>query len=235
MIHPLVPYTLRGGIWYQGERNAKTLEGAALYRDLLENMVTQWRKDWNSEFPFYAVQLVNFKAPQTQPVEDTAWAVIRESFLKFHKEVKGAGIAVGIDVGDEKNIHPKDKQTIGLRLAHQALAKTYGRNVVAGGPIYKSMLKEGNAIVISFDDLGSGLEAKGGELKRFAVAGADKKFVEATAVIKGNTVLVSSPEVKNPVAVRYAWADNPTGCNLYNKEGFAASPFRTDDWPFAQP
>ena len=231
MICPLVPYGIRGAIWYQGERNAHNVAGAALYRDLLENMVVQWRKVWEAEFPFYAVQLVNYKTPQAKPVEDTGWSVIRESFLKFHKEVPGCGIAVGIDVGEEKDIHPKDKQTIGLRLAHQALARTYGRDVVPGGPIYKDMKVQGNKVVLTFDDVGSGLLAKDGELKRFAIAGADKKFVEAEAVIQGDTVVVSSPEVKDPAAVRYAWADNPTGCNLFNKEGFPASPFRTDDWP----
>ena len=230
MINPLVPYGIRGAIWYQGESNANTLERAIIYREMLENMVVQWRKAWRSEFPFYAVQLVNFRAPQIQPVEDSTWAFIRESFLKFHKEVPNVGIAVGIDVGDAKNIHPKNKQAIGARLAQQALAKTYKKDVVAGSPIYKSMKKDGNRIVISFDDIGAGLVAQGGALKTFAVAGADKKFVVAQAVINGNTVVVSSPEVKVPVAVRYAWANNPVGCNLYNKEGFPASPFRTDSW-----
>ena len=233
MIHPLVPYTIRGGIWYQGEHNARYHQMATLYRDLMENLVVEWRKLWGTEFPFYAVQLVNYRKPQVTPVEEkSGWAVIRESFLKFHKEVPGCGIAVGIDVGEAKDIHPKNKQAIGLRLAHQALAKTYGKDVVPGGPIYNGMKVQGGSIVLSFDDIGSGLMAKDGELKRFAIAGADKKFVEAKAVIKGNTVVVSSPDVKEPAAVRYAWADNPTGCNLYNKEGFPASPFRTDNWPF---
>lgn len=231
MINPLIPYGIRGAIWYQGEANAKTSEGALLYRDLLENMVVQWRKDWNTDFPFYAVQLVNYKKPQVNPVEDTAWAFIRESFLKFHKEVPGAGIAVTIDVGMEKNIHPTNKQAVGYRLAQQALAKTYGKDVVAGGPIYQSMKKDGAKIVIGFEDIGSGLLAKDGALKTFAVAGADKQFVTATAEIVGDTVVVSSSDISDPVAVRYAWANNPVGCNLYNKEGLPASPFRTDDWP----
>jgi len=231
MIHPLVPYGIRGAIWYQGERNAKTPEGAMLYRDLLENMAVQWRKDWDDEFPFYAVQLVNFKKAQEQPVEDTAWAFIRESFLKFHKEVPNAGIAVGIDVGEEKDIHPKNKQAIGYRLARQALNKTYKQKVVPGGPIYKSAKKRGSSIVVSFDEIGSGLASRdGGALKTFAIAGADKQFVAAKAEIKGDTVVVSSPDVASPVAVRYAWADNPVDCNLGNREGFPASPFRTDDW-----
>lgn len=231
MIHPHVPYGIRGAIWYQGERNAHTVEDAMLYRELLENLVVQWRKDFGAELPFYAVQLVNYRKPQVNPVEDTGWAFIRESFLKFHQEVPNVGIAVGIDVGEEKDIHPKNKQAIGYRLAQQALAKTYGKEVVAGGPIYTSMKKEGEKIILSFDDLGSGLMEKGGALKTFAIAGSDATFVAATAVIEGNTVVVSSDKVAEPAAVRYAWADNPVGCNLYNKEGLPASPFRTDDWP----
>ena len=232
MIHPLIPYGLRGAIWYQGESNAKNLENAILYRDLLENMVVQWRSDWGDDFPFYAVQLVNFKKPQQQPVENTPWAAIRESFLQFSKEVPNTGIAVGIDVGEANNIHPKNKQEIGRRLAQQALAKTYTKKIIAGGPIYKSMKKDGNKIILIFDDIGSGLMEQGGaSLKTFAITGKDKKFVAAQAVIVDGTVVVSSPEVSDPVAVRYAWADNPVGCNLFNKEGFPASPFRTDDWP----
>ncbi len=231
MIHPLVPYTMRGAIWYQGEANAESIGQAILYRDLLENMVTEWRRDWGSEFPFYAVQLPNYRAPGEKPVQDSGWAFIRESFLKFHNEVPNAGIAVTIDVGKEKIIHPPCKQAVGYRLAQQALAKTYKLSNVAGGPIYQSMKKAGGQIVIAFDDIGSGLMARGGEpLNTFAIAGADKQFVFAQAEIAGNTVVVRSPEVSNPVAVRYAWADNPEGCNLFNREGFPASPFRTDGW-----
>ena len=235
MIHPLVPYGIRGAIWYQGERNAHAVDGAILYRDLLENMVVQWRKDWGTKFPFYAVQLPNFKKEQVAPVEDSEWAFIRESFLKFSKEVPNTGIAVGIDVGEAKNIHPKNKQAIGYRLARQALAKTYEKEAVPGGPVYQSFEKDGDKIVVKFSDAGSGLVAQGGgPLKRFAIAGEDKVFVEAQAVIVGDTVVVRSDKVSDPVAVRYAWADNPTGCNLFNKEGFPASPFRTDDWAVAE-
>ena len=164
-------------------------------------------------------------------MEDTAWAFIRDSFLKFHKEVPNAGIAVGIDVGDAKDIHPKNKQAIGYRLAQQALFKTYKQKVVPGGPIYKSAKVRGNTIVVSFSEIGSGLASQdGAALKTFAIAGAGKQFVAAQAEIKGDTVVVSSSDVSSPVAVRYAWADNPVGCNLANKEGFPASPFRTDDW-----
>ena len=231
MINPLVPYSIQGAIWYQGEANTKSIDQSILYRDLIENRVVEWRKDWDDKFPFYAVQLVNFKKPQEQPVEDTAWAFIRESFLKFHKEVPNAGIAVAIDVGLGKNIHPTSKQAVGYRLAQQALAKTYKKDVVAGGPIYKAMKKDGNSIVITFKDIGSSLVEQGGDpLKTFAIAGADKRFVAAQAVIVDGTVVVSSSEVADPVAVRYAWANNSVGCNLFNKEGFPASPFRTDNW-----
>ncbi|MDA3923446.1 MAG: sialate O-acetylesterase [Kiritimatiellae bacterium] len=230
MINPFVPYGIRGAIWYQGESNAGSYEKAILYREMMETMVSEWRRVWKSEFPFYAVQLVDFRKAQVNPVEDSPWAFIRESFLKCHQEMKGFGIAVGIDVGNATDIHPKNKQAIGYRLAQQALARTYGKKIVAGSPLYTGMKKDGSKIVLSFDDAGSGLEAKGGALKTFAIAGADKKFVVAEAKVVGKTVVVSSPEVKEPVAVRYAWANNPVGCNLYNKEGFPASPFRTDDW-----
>ncbi len=231
MIHPLVPYTLRGAIWYQGEANAHSIEQAQLYYHLLENMTTEWRKDWNDDFSFYAVQLVNFMSAHSQPLQDTAWAHIRESFLRFHKEVPNAGMAVGIDVGEARDIHPGNKQAIGYRLARQALVKDYGFGYVAGGPIYDSMKMEGDRIIIAFKDVGSGLVKQDGEpLKWFAIAGADQRFVTAQAMIYGDKVVVSSTKVPSPVAVRYAWASNPEGCNLFNKEGFPASPFRTDSW-----
>ncbi len=231
MIHPLVPYGMRGAIWYQGENNTKTMDRAMEYQSLLENMIMQWRKDWASDFPFYAVQLVNFHSVVDVPQQDTTWARVRESFLKLRTEVPNVGMAVGIDVGEADDIHPKDKQTIGYRLAQQALANTYEKDIVAGGPLYRSMEKDDNKIILSFGDVGSGLVEQGGEpLRWFAIAGEDKQFVVAQAAIVDDTVIVSSAEVSDPVSVRYAWADNPVGCNLYNKEGFPASPFRTDDW-----
>ena len=141
------------------------------------------------------------------------------------------GQAVIIDIGEARDIHPKNKQDVGKRLALWALAKTYGKDVVYSGPIYKSQEIQGDKVVLSFDSIGGGLVAKGGDrLKGFAIAGSDKKFVWAEARIEGDKVIVSSPKVKSPVAVRYAWADNPE-CNLYNKADLPASPFRTDDWP----
>jgi sialate O-acetylesterase len=232
MVHPLIPFTLRGAIWYQGEGNTHSLEEAVLYRDLLEVLTSSWREDWEVEFPLYAVQLPNFRKPQSDPVQDSAWPFIRESFMKFHKEVPNAGMAITIDVGEADDIHPANKQAVGYRLAQLALARTYGFDRVAGGPVYKGMKRRSNKVILRFDDVGSGLVSKDGQpLRTFAIAGADRQFVHAEAAIEGNTVVVSAPGVKKPVAVRYAWADNPEGCNLFNQEGFPASPFRTDDWP----
>jgi sialate O-acetylesterase len=168
---------------------------------------------------------------QTKPEPgDSAWAELREAQL-MTLALPNTGMAVIIDIGEADNIHPKNKQDVGKRLALWALANTYGKKLVYSGPIYKSMKIDGNSIVLSFDHVGGGLVAKGGEeLKGFAVAGVDKKFVWADAKIVGDTVVVSSDQVAEPAAVRYAWADNPV-CNLYNKEELPASPFRTDDWP----
>jgi len=225
MIAPLVPYAIRGAIWYQGEANAK--RSPASYAAKLPGLIRGWRKVWGQgEFPFYYVQLPNFKAPQTEPVQDDGWVVVQEAMLKT-LAVPNTGMAVTIDVGEAKNIHPKNKQAVGKRLALWALARTYEKDIVCCGPIYKSATRKGGSIVITFDHVGGGLVAKGGKLKGFAIAGADKKFIWAEAKISGDTVVVSSPEIKTPWAARYAWAPNPT-CNLYNKAGLPASPFRTD-------
>jgi len=155
---------------------------------------------------------------------------LREAQLRT-LSVLNTGMAVIIDIGDEKDIHPKNKQDVGKRLALWALGNSYGKKIVYSGPLYKSMKVDGNKVILSFEQVGGGLAAKGdGQLKGFAVAGEDKKFVWADAKIDGDSVIVSSEQVAAPVAVRYAWADNPV-CNLYNKEGLPASPFRTDDWP----
>ena len=232
MIEPLVPYAIRGAIWYQGERNAKTVKDAILYRNLLSTMIANWRDVWGKgAFPFYFVQLPNYKQPQTQPVEDTAWAFIREIFMEVSKTVPNTGMVITIDIGEKDNIHPTNKQDVGKRLALMALSKTYGKDVIASGPVYKSMHTDGREIIVRFEHVGSGLIAKDGEsLKTFAIAGKDRKFVWADARIVGDSVGVMSDEIDEPVALRYAWADNPEGCNLYNKEGLPASPFRTDAW-----
>jgi sialate O-acetylesterase len=227
MIAPLIPYGIAGVIWYQGESNAGR---AYQYRTLFPNMIKNWRKDWGlGQFLFLFVQLANFMQTKPEP-GDSAWAELREAQL-MTLALPNTGMAVIIDIGEADNIHPKNKQDVGKRLALWALANTYGKKLVYSGPIYKSMKIDGNSIVLSFDHVGGGLVAKGGEeLKGFAVAGVDKKFVWADAKIVGDTVVVSSDQVAEPAAVRYAWADNPV-CNLYNKEELPASPFRTDDWP----
>lgn len=225
MIAPLAPYALRGALWYQGESNAGN---APLYGLQLRTMIANWRQDWKTDFAFLFVQLPNFMAPQAQPSETGGWPLIREQFFKT-LAVPNTGMAVTIDIGEEKDIHPKNKQDVGKRLAQWALAKTYGKDVLASGPLYKAMRKEGDTIVLTFD-YADGLAARdGGKLRGFAIAGEDKKFVWAEAKIEGDQVVVSAPGVKSPAAVRYAWANNPD-CNLVNKAGLPASPFRTDDW-----
>ena len=227
MIAPLIPYGIRGAIWYQGESNASR---AYQYRRLFPAMIKCWRQDWGQgDFPFVFVQLANFMAVNPEPAE-SAWAELREA-QSMTLALPNTGMAVIIDIGQAKDIHPKNKQDVGRRLALWPLAKTYAKQLVYSGPLYKSMNVEGNKVVLHFDDVGGGLIARGGgPFKGFAIAGADRKFVWADAKIDGNTVVVSSDGVAEPVAVRYAWADNPV-CNLYNKEGLPASPFRTDDWP----
>ena len=238
MIAPLVPYAIKGVIWYQGENNARTTALAAEYRTLFPAMIKDWRGLWNEgDFPFLYVQLANFDR-----VGDD-WPMLRESQSKTLALPK-TGMAVIIDIGTGDNIHPPDKADVGARLALAARHVAYGQNLVYTGPVYDGMKTEGASIRISFgrDSVGDGLiigsapwvDPKAApvsktELQGFAVAGEDGKWVEAQAKIDGNTVVVSSPQVSRPVAVRYAWANNPR-CNLYNKEGLPASPFRTDDW-----
>ena len=229
MIAPLAPFALRGAIWYQGESNAGG-PSASLYGLQLATMISNWRQLWGgSEFPFAWVQLPNFREPQKQPVETSGWVIVQEQMLKS-LALKNTGMAVTVDVGEANDIHPKNKQDVGKRLALWALAAVYGKDLVFSGPLYQSHEKRDGRIVIRFRHVGGGLVAKGDRLKGFAIAGADKKFVFAEAAIDGETVVVSSSEVKDPAAVRYAWASNPD-CNLYNKAGLPASPFRTDDWP----
>jgi sialate O-acetylesterase len=226
MIAPLIPYSVRGAIWYQGESNASR---ASQYRRLFPTMIQNWRQDWRQgDFPFLFAQLANYMAARPEP-SDSAWAELREAQL-MTLTLPNTGMAVIIDTGDANDIHPRNKQDVGKRLALWALAKTYGKDIVYSGPLYKSMRVESSKIILSFDHVGGGLLAGGSKLlKGFAIAGADRKFIWADAKIEGNTVVVSSDKITEPVAVRYAWADNPA-CNLYNKEGLPASPFRTDDW-----
>jgi sialate O-acetylesterase len=226
MIHPIVPFTIKGAIWYQGESNA---EKAYQYRELFPLMIKDWRTQWKSDFPFYFVQLANFMPELPQPAE-AAWAELREAQLRT-LHLDNTGMAVTIDIGDAKDIHPKNKQEVGRRLALIARADTYKENIAYSGPVYDSYRIEGNTIRITFKQAAEGLKTKNGEtLKGFAIAGLDHKFHWANAVIEGNEIVVSCKEVEHPIAVRYAWASNPV-CNLYNEAGLPASPFRTDDWP----
>lgn len=227
MLLPLKPFAIRGVIWYQGESNA--YQWGKHYCHLFQLLIHQWRNDWGQgDFPFIFVQLANYMPVKKQPSQST-WAELRLAQAKSLR-VPNTGMAVTIDIGEEKDIHPKNKQDVGKRLALCALANVYGKKVVYSGPMYKSMEKKGNQIVIHFEHLGTGLTTKNGEpLKGFEIAGTDNKFVVADAKIVGNTVVVSSVTVSDPVTVRYAWADNPV-CNLYNREGLPASPFHTDMW-----
>ncbi|HEY3412325.1 MAG TPA: sialate O-acetylesterase [Armatimonadota bacterium] len=227
MIAPVIPFGIKGAIWYQGEANAGQ---AYQYRTLLPAMINDWRSRWGvGEFPFYIVQLANFMEVQPVPKDD-AWAELREAQSMTAKALPHSGIAVAIDIGNGADIHPKNKQEVGRRLALNALAKDYGQKVEFSGPDYKSLKVEGAKIRLTFTHVAGGLEAKGDKLTGFAIAGADRKFVWADAAIDGDSVVVSAPGVTEPVAVRYAWASNPV-CNLYNKASLPASPFRTDDWP----
>ena len=250
MLAPLMPYAIEGAIWYQGESNAFNAERAAEYKKLFPALIADWRSHWGmGDFPFYYCQLANFRAKQRLPGE-SFWADLREA-QRLTLRLPNTGMAVLIDIGEAGGIHPLNKQEVGSRLAKIALAKLFGKDVRYTGPVYRSMKLEGNKIRLGFDSVGGELVARelpatydvsmarketkplvrnrpGSQLEGFAICGADRKWVWADAVIEKETVVVSAPEVQEPVAVRYAWADNPT-CNLYNKEGLPASPFQTDE------
>ncbi|MGD1000529.1 MAG: sialate O-acetylesterase [Candidatus Brocadiia bacterium] len=240
MIAPVIPCAIRGAIWYQGEANGA--EGM-VYFHKMKALVGGWRQLWGQgDFPFYYVQLPGWqRSDPAKPAGGDGWAHLREAQLRF-LAFPNTGMAVAIDLGEADEIHPKDKQDVGKRLALCALGGTYGKKIAFSGPLCKSVAVEGDKIRIAFDHAGGGLiagekkglapvqEAKDGKLKWFAIAGKDKVWYWADAVIDGQTVLVSSDKVPEPVAVRYAFAMNPEGANLYNKEGLPASPFRTDSW-----
>ncbi len=219
MIHPLVPYTLKGVIWYQGEANAGR---AYQYRKLFPALINSWRKEWKNDFPFYFVQIAPYRAQNPE---------IREAQLFTYKTVSKTGIVVITDAGDSADIHPRNKEIVGRRLSLWALAKDYGKKeLIYSGPVYNSMQTEGDKIRVTFDFAKYGLVATNGSLTEFTIAGTDKKVVQAQAVIEGNTIVVWSNDVKQPVAVRFGWKNVPKA-ELYNKAGLPASPFRTDDWP----
>lgn len=228
MIYPIQNYKVRGTIWYQGESNSGRPH---TYNALMTSLVENWRELWNMpDMPFLLVQLPNFMQKHPQPT-DSGWARIREAQLQAFKNIPNTALAVIYDVGEWNDIHPLDKKTMAQRLFLGARKVVFGEKVTSSGPVYKDMKIDGDKIIITFTETGKGLAVRDGKvLKHFAIAGEDQKFVWADAVIKGNTVVVSSKDVKNPVAVRYAWADNPDDANLINKDGLLASPFRTDNW-----
>lgn len=228
MITPLLSYQFRGALWYQGESNAlKALQ----YRQLLPALIKNWRDaSHQKDLEFLVVQLPNHGAIPGEPGE-SAWAELREAQLMTVKQVPNTGLAITIDVGDAKDLHPHRKMEVGERLAYWALGTVYKEPGEYSGPLYESMRVEGSEMRLHFTHIGSGLEARGGQgLRGFAIAGSDHKFYWAHARIEGESVVVESPDVSNPIAVRYAWGDSPR-CNLFNREGLPASPFRTDDWP----
>ncbi|MEI6810141.1 MAG: hypothetical protein WCN95_15590, partial [bacterium] len=258
-VAPLAPFGIRGAIWYQGESNGGEDD---IYFHKMRGLISCWRQAWGVyaarkgvkgsmpeyEFPFYFVQLADFQGANDNPAGGDGWAKLRMAQVKA-LTIPKTGMAVAIDIGNAGDIHPRNKEDVGMRLAFWALAKDYAKSkVVCSGPLYKSMKIQGtNKIRLSFDYAAGGLmigkkqghgpaveaKAEGGvvpKLQRFAIAGDDKKWVWADAIVDGSTVVVSSAEVQNPVAVRYAYSMNPAGCNLYNKEGLPASPFRTDAW-----
>ena len=229
MINPLIPYSFQGAIWYQGESNASR---AYQYRTLFPTMINDWRKRWNRDFPFLFVQLANFMEPWTAP-EESAWAELREA-QSMTLSLPKTGQAVIIDIGEANDIHPRNKQDVGLRLALNALKIAYGKELVYSGPTFKSMVVKDDQVILTFNHVGDGLTAKRdryGYLRGFAVAGTDQKWHFAQAFINAfNQITVFSPKVDRPVAVRYGWANNPDDANLYNSAGLPASPFRTDAW-----
>ncbi len=226
MVMPYAKFPIKGSIWYQGENNANR---ALQYGMLLPMMIKNWRNIWNiGDFPFILVQLPNFMERKAEPGE-SEWAELRESQLNA-LSLTSTAVVASIDIGDPKDIHPRLKKPVSYRLAQAALNVAYGKDVVPMGPVYEAMKIDGNRITLSFKYTGKGLKSKDGSLKGFSIAGNDKKFVWANAEIKDDKVVVWSDSVREPASVRYAWADNPE-CNLYNEEGLAASPFRTDNWP----
>ncbi|MCG8309350.1 MAG: sialate O-acetylesterase [Cytophagales bacterium] len=229
MIHPLTPFGIKGAIWYQGESNVNR---AYQYRITFPNLIKNWREEWGlGDFPFFFVQLANYKTPPENP-EESAWAELREA-QSMALSLSNTGMATIIDIGEANDIHPRNKSGVGRRLALNALNVAYKQEVVHSGPTYKSMELDSGKVIISYEHLGSGfyLKNKYGYVNGFAIAGEDRIFHWAKAQISGKTIVVSCEDVSDPVAVRYGWANNPDDLNLYNLEGLPAVPFRTDEWP----
>lgn len=222
MVNPVIPYAIRGALWYQGESITGGVKGVMMYGHVMETLVKDWRSRWGEgNFPFYAVQL----PPQANVSNNP---MVREQQAQILTLPK-TGLAITLDIGEEHNVHPHNKAPLGERLTKIAMANVYGAKIEYSGPIYQSMKVQGDSIRLTFTHA-NGLMAKGGPLKWFQIAGADQKFVDADARIDGNTVVVHSPAVTAPVAVRYAWDNYPAGANLYNSAELPAAPFRTDKW-----
>jgi sialate O-acetylesterase len=229
MVNPLIPFAMKGVIWYQGESNAGR---AYQYRTAFPLMINDWRKHWQQgDFPFYFVQLASYNANNGDSKKGSGWAELREA-QTLTLRLPNTGMAVTTDIGDPKDIHPRNKQDVGKRLALVALNKTYGKSVVASGPVYESMKIDGNKVTVSFTNTGGGLMVKDkyGYLKGFEIAGANQQFEYAKAIIEGDKVIVYNENITTPVAVRFGWADDASDNNLFNKEGLPAVPFRTDNW-----
>ena len=247
MVEPIAPYGIRGIIWYQGERNSKNVPQAMHYQQQIKTLIHFYRRHWNQRseghmpenFPFQITQLPSWHAPQSEPVEglESPWVVTREAMRLARENIPNTFMAVSIDTGDAVELHPKNKKPIGIRHALIALQNTYGKNVIGEGPRYQSHTAHDGTVLVEFASIGSGLRAaRSTGLNTFAIAGSDRVWHWANAQIKGNKVIVSSPEVIDPVAVRYAWGMNPSQRNLlYNVEGLPASPFRTDGWELVDP
>jgi len=223
MINPVIPYAIRGVLWYQGESIVSGEEGISLYPHVQATLIKDWRALWGEgDFPFIIVQLAALQNYSNNPKVREAQATVLS--------LPNTAMAVTIDIGNPTDVHPHNKQTLGERLTLIALAKAYGRKIEYSGPVFESMEVSGNTIRLRFSHVGGGLVAKDGPLKWFEIAGADRKFVPAEARIEGDSVIVESPNVTGPLAVRYAWDEYPDGCNLYNAAGLPAAPFRTDQW-----
>jgi sialate O-acetylesterase len=227
MVNPLIPYAFEGVIWYQGEANA---DRAYQYRKAFPLMIADWRKHWGAgDFPFYFVQLASFNAANGNSNKGSTWAELREA-QTMTLSLPNTGMAVTTDIGNSNDIHPKDKQDVGKRLAAIALHNVYQKNVVYSGPMYKSMKIEGNKVIISFTNVGGGLLVKNAPLKGFEIAGLGQQFFPAVATVEGDQVILQNENIKIPAAVRFGWKDDAGEDNLFNKEGFPAAPFRTDKW-----
>jgi sialate O-acetylesterase len=234
MIHPLLGFPIKGALWYQGESNANNMEQATAYRRLFQSMITSWRQEWNlrpRDFSFLWVQLPNYGKVDDDPPSSAPWASLRESQMAA-LALPNTGQVVAIDLGFAEELHPRNKQAVGARMALKAREVAYGQRVVSSGPTYRRHVIQNGRVAIEFGNAGGGLvsHSAGSPLTGFAIAGEDRKFVWASATIEGNRVIVWSDRVPKPVAVRYLWMNSPMAPVLYNREGLPAAPFRTDGW-----